>query len=300
MFKLTLFGPTRLSLSDGSPLVLEGTKTRELFCFLLVHRCRPHLRETLASQLWGEYATVDQSLKHLRLQSALPETILNLEPDWIELCLPSDVDFDLERFERVVAATLGVEGHRLSPVLVEQLEAAIVEYRCDLLEGWQHEWCQCERERLQQQHLGLLRKMVAYHESQGNLELGIAYAQRVLVIDQACETTHRQLLRLYAHMGDRTAALRQYQRCALVLRAELGVQPSRLTTAIFERIRDESECDDQPEFSLAPWETTESISTVLHDLEHLVQRLRRMITEPVVAGPSVNSAVEKRAPVTRA
>jgi DNA-binding SARP family transcriptional activator len=67
---------------------------------------------------------------------------------------------------------------------------------------------------------------------------------QILRYDQARERTHRQLMRLQYLAGNRTGALRQFERCAAVLEKELGIQPAASTAALYEQIR-----DDQPVFS---------------------------------------------------
>src|SRR5690606_35507187 len=57
----------------------------------------------------------------------------------------------------------------------------------------------------------------------------------------AREHTHRALMRLYYVAGDRTGALRQFQRCTTALREELSVSPSPQTIALYQRILGNSE-----------------------------------------------------------
>ena len=51
------------------------------------------------------------------------------------------------------------------------------------------------------------------------------------------EPTYRALMRLHALNGDRTAAVRAYHDCAAILQRELGVEPSRATRELYERLR---------------------------------------------------------------
>jgi DNA-binding SARP family transcriptional activator len=44
-------------------------------------------------------------------------------------------------------------------------------------------------------------------------------------------------MRLYYLAGDRTAALRHYERCVEVLANDLGVKPTKSTTVLYEQIR---------------------------------------------------------------
>jgi hypothetical protein len=59
----------------------------------------------------------------------------------------------------------------------------------------------------------------------------------ILRVDRAHEQAHRRMMRLHALRGDRTAALRQYEQCVAALAEELGVQPTRRTLTLYDRIR---------------------------------------------------------------
>jgi LuxR family maltose regulon positive regulatory protein len=57
--------------------------------------------------------------------------------------------------------------------------------------------------------------------------------------DNLREEIYRELMALYFQMGDRTAAIQTYRRCAQVLEDELGVTPMSETLALYDRIVDE-------------------------------------------------------------
>jgi DNA-binding SARP family transcriptional activator len=117
------------------------------------------------------------------------------------------------------------------------VEDAINLYRGNFLESVYLDWCLYERERLHQIYLVLLSKLIAHCEATRQYERGLGYAAAILRHDRAHEQTHRQMMRLHALAGDRTAALRQYERCALALYEELGVRPVELTTTLYEQIK---------------------------------------------------------------
>jgi hypothetical protein len=64
------------------------------------------------------------------------------------------------------------------------------------------------------------------------------------------EDAHRQVMRLLAGAGQRSAALAQYRECRRILEAELGVEPEEGTTDLYHRIRDGGELPADP--SLPP------------------------------------------------
>ena len=109
-------------------------------------------------------------------------------------------------------------------------------YKRDLLEGWYQDWCTYERERLQHFYLSMLDKLMDYCEANQKYEDGVLYGDMILRYDHARESTHRRLMNLYYLSGDRTAALRQYERCIAALREELEVEPAFSTRSLKELI----------------------------------------------------------------
>ena len=65
----------------------------------------------------------------------------------------------------------------------------------------------------------------------------MSYGDTILSYDRASERTYRQLMMMKYSSGDRTGALRLYDRCVTALREELAVKPERQTTALYDHIR---------------------------------------------------------------
>jgi DNA-binding SARP family transcriptional activator len=258
--RVRLLGTLRPELETGQTPVagLESSKVQELFAYILLHRLRPHARETLAGLLWRDSGP-DQARKYLRqalwqLQAALDSVtpvaetrLLVVESDWVGLNANADIWLDVAEFERCGARVRGVRAAELAPECAEDARRALDLYTGDLLDGWYQDWCLYERERLQNLCLGLLDKLMRYSETHAEYEVGIAYGNRLLGYDHAREPTHRGIMRLLYLAGDRTAALRQYERCVSALEEELGVAPDRRTTALYHQIRlDRLEPPDPP------------------------------------------------------
>jgi DNA-binding SARP family transcriptional activator len=83
----------------------------------------------------------------------------------------------------------------------------------------------------------MLERLMGYCETRRLYAKGIAYGHCILRYDPARESTHRQLMRLYYRAGDRTTALRQYDRCAAVVAKQFDIQPSRETVALYHQVR---------------------------------------------------------------
>jgi DNA-binding SARP family transcriptional activator len=226
----------------------EAGKSKELFGYLLLNRNRPHSREMLAGILWEECPTTI-ARKNLRqalwnLQSALTgipnvdvERFLRVSTDAIRLDVSQAIWLDVAIIEEAYSGVRGTPGERLSVDQAGVLGAAVALYEGDLLEGWYHDWCIHARESLQQSYLTMLDKLMAYAELHEAYEDGIVYGERTLQCDPARERTHRRLMRLHFLSGDRTGALRQFDRCVVTLERELGVAPAQSTLALAEDIR---------------------------------------------------------------
>ena len=64
-------------------------------------------------------------------------------------------------------------------------------------------------------------------------------AATILRYDRASERTYRRLMLMQYKAGDRTGALRQYERCVAALNEELGVKPERRTRELYGIIRND-------------------------------------------------------------
>ncbi|HEX8068967.1 MAG TPA: BTAD domain-containing putative transcriptional regulator [Pyrinomonadaceae bacterium] len=243
-FTVHLFGKFKAEYQARPLGELEAGKAQELFSYLLVHHGRAHAREALAALLWGETAT-DKSKKYLRqalwhLQTALDRPgakLLAAEHDWVRLDLGDALWLDVATFEQACALAQGVRGRELDDARRTGLSAAVALYRGDLLEGCYQDWCLYERERLQNLYLAALDKLLSHAAAYQDYEAGQTYGALLLRQDRAHERTHRQLMRLHYRAGDRTAALRQYERCRAALRTELDVEPAARTRLLYEQIR---------------------------------------------------------------
>ena len=118
-------------------------------------------------------------------------------------------------------------------------------YRTRFLEGFSlgdspafEVWYVLQRERLQRLVIHALQRLTGYHEERGEIEEAFQCAWRQMELEPSREKTHQQLMRLLVYSGRRGAALKQYQTCRRILAAELGVEPAKQTTELFEQIRD--------------------------------------------------------------
>ena len=130
------------------------------------------------------------------------------------------------------------------PECLTRLAEAVELYRGDFLAGFSlrdsanfDEFQFFQTEGLRDELARALERLVRYHSSREEYDLAIAHARRWLALDPLHEPVHRHLMQLYAQAGQRHAALRQYQECTRILKAELDLPPAEETTSLYEQIR---------------------------------------------------------------
>lgn len=277
-----LLGKFSVECNAKALSVFSACKLQELFSYLLLYRNRPHSREILAAQLWGD-STTEKSRKYLRqtlwhLQTALdmkgngdaPGVCLRVEHNWVQIDTDRTVWLDVAVLEKAFTLVQDVPGGDLNPEQAASLQVAVELYRGDLLEGWYQDWCLFERELLQNKYLMILDKLLGYCLSHHEYDAGRHYGSLILRYDRARESTHRQLMRMLQRAGDRTGALRQYERCVAALREELGVQPDTTTQALYEEIR-----GTQPNMLIAPTDEAMNPATPV-SLPEMLCRLKQL------------------------
>jgi hypothetical protein len=117
-------------------------------------------------------------------------------------------------------------------------------YRGSFLEGFSvgdspafEEWALFTREQIARQVSSALHGLAASYEQRGQYEQAQSCAWRQVELEPWDEAAHQQLMRTLALSGQRSAALAQYETCRRLLAEELGVEPGKETTRLYEQIR---------------------------------------------------------------
>ncbi|MCP4425992.1 MAG: hypothetical protein GY803_15985, partial [Chloroflexi bacterium] len=167
---------------------------------------------------------------------------------------------------------------------IERLETAVSLYRGDFLEEFHvrqaplfEAWVFQRRAELRQTVLVAYQTLTARYAQRADYEPGIAAARRWLALDPAGEGGHRQLMRLLADSGQRSAALIQYETCRQILADDLGVEPSPATLTLYEQIKS----GQQPA-------TTHRISPAVPRPSVAHPLTRSPAPAPFIAGPPIS------------
>ena len=245
---LLLLGPFRAELGD-QPVVGFAAKAQALLAYLALESGRAHRRADLAELLWPDrpqgvaLRDLRYALRDLRTTlgsqtgaaspGAPPPALLLSTHDTLQLDPGYDCWLDVAEFGELAGLH--------DPTA---LERAVALYRGPFLEGLAvdsapfEEWVLLRSERFNRQLIAALDRLATLYEATGRPSEGIPHARRRLELDPWDETAHRQLMRLLARNGQRSAALAQFEACRRVLDEELGLAPARETLALVNSIRE--------------------------------------------------------------
>ena len=239
LLQATLLGSPQL-LCAGAAIPLARRQMRALF-FRLAVALRPVARDQLAFLFWPDIgdSAARRNLTVLlnQLRQALPCPDLVLTQGDAILLNPAHLQTDTVVFAEALAQA--TRGGTIAP-----LTTAVDLYRGPFLDGFAlpacaefEAWAMQERQSWERRYLDALALLVDDYVARGAYPAAITAAQRALAVDPLAEEMHRQLITLYATAGDRTAALRQFEQCVVLLERELGVSPLPETRAVYEAVR---------------------------------------------------------------
>ena len=245
MTRLTLafFGGFQVFIDDRSVGEFESDRIRALLAFLAVESDRPHQRDSLAGLLWPDWPDRSARTNLRNALASLRSAIGDREAD------PSFLLISRETIQFNPASEHWLDVTVLEQALatedIQALQTAADLYSGPFLQGFSlkdsdsfEDWRLLTGERLQRQAISALRRLAQYYEASGQVEQASQYAWRQVELEPWLEEGHRQLMRLLALSGQRSAALAQYETCRRQLALELGVEPAPETTRLYEQIRD--------------------------------------------------------------
>jgi len=248
--KILLLGSPQIQ-RDGNAVAFDTRKATALLAYLSVTR-QEHTREALATLLWPEY---EPQRAYANLRRTLWSLNRGLGKKWLDVDLVSvalkrdeALWIDIETFHDNLAQC---QAHGHGPAdtcsdCLAPLTSATDLYRGDFLAGFTlrdspafDEWQFFQAETLRSELANALKRLARCHTARTDWERAIDAARRWLALDALHEPAHRELMRLYAWSGQRTAAIRQYQECVRILQEELDSPPEEQTTQLYELIRRE-------------------------------------------------------------
>lgn len=247
-FKLYLLGQPHLERA-GTRVEFGLRKAEALFYYLAASR-ETHTRDSLATIFWPEddQRTARANLRRAlhRLNDKVGAGVIHSSSDAIEISVDAPLWVDAIAYQESATHALTMAASPAGDALAaeQQLENVVTLYRSELLHGFSlpdcpqfDEWVFFEQERLRHLFLDALTALIQRYQTRGAYERAIPHLQRKLAAEPYAEQTHRDLIRLYALAGRRSAALRQCEACRRILKEELDAEPEAETLALIDAVR---------------------------------------------------------------
>ncbi|MDQ5851293.1 MAG: hypothetical protein M3380_04335, partial [Chloroflexota bacterium] len=205
---------------NGQPVEIGWLKAREVFFYLLAHP-NGATPEALSEAIWPDLGR-DSGRNALKaavyqLRSALPRELIALRGRQLYVLNrdAAQIDYDVERFLAILdTPTADPEA------LFEVLDL----YRGPYLPWSDNEWSNNLRLDLEQHYLHALRISAERCEQAGGYLDALNLYRRLLTIDTLDEAAHAGVMRCQIALGNRAAAISQYQALRRMLDEELGLE----------------------------------------------------------------------------
>jgi predicted ATPase/DNA-binding SARP family transcriptional activator len=236
-------------LRDGEPLPDDAwryAKPRELLLYLLLHP-EGRTRDQIGLVFWPDASATQVKnnfhvmLHHVRKAIGRADLIV-FKGDRYSIAWEAGIAFDARAFEDGVRAGTRALKEALTPSdeqrAIDRLRASLDLYRGDFLAGEETgDWAVEIRDHLRRLHSDALMLVGQHYLLNGENREAADVFRRVTRSDELHEEAHRQLMLALTRAGDRSEAIRQYERFSRLLQADLEAEPERETKALYERLR---------------------------------------------------------------
>lgn len=257
--KLELLGKFQAFLGQESLDDFRTKKVQALLIYLAIER-EAQDREYLTELFWpgmperSARANLRQIIYYLRLifseldapdGQENPAQSLFVNRQSVQLNPEADIVVDIYQFENHLASSRMHNHFDLlsCPSCHEDLQEAAELYRGNFLEDFYledsnpfEEWALEKREAYRRQVLDALETLTTMHSRQREYPIARTYANRQIELDNLRESAYRQLMEIMALEGQRSEAMAVYEKCRRLFAEELGMEPSKRTTELYEQI----------------------------------------------------------------
>jgi DNA-binding SARP family transcriptional activator len=239
---LRMFLLGRFEVRAGDDVIIDDEwhhrNAKALLKLLAVQRDRSLHREQVLDAFWSTLnptaaaANLRKILFDLRAEFAARQVkarVVTVADDMV--VLSPEVSLDIDEFRACARAA------RFAQNRLDLYEEAIALYRGDLLvEDRYAEWTEGPRRELRDLHNDLLIELSQLYSAGGKLELAAERLERLIEADPLNEDANRLMMRVYAEVGSRQKAHRQYKTFSAALLRDIGATPSEETETLIEDI----------------------------------------------------------------
>jgi DNA-binding SARP family transcriptional activator/Tfp pilus assembly protein PilF len=234
-YRIRLLGTPSI-YSENKEFFLTRRKSVALLAYL-ADTDRRVLRNDAADIFWPD---IDRSHGLAALRSSIAD-IKNILGAHIFASVKDSIYLSDELFECDVALFRSTSE---SIGNIESMKAKAALWKGGFLKGFSlkncirfSDWQFLEEQNLMMEYRRLLKRVTSELIGVDSLEEAIHFTHECLMLDSYDEETYRELMRLYAWMGNKNSALQQYKLCLNSLESDLGFPVEEETKALAEHIR---------------------------------------------------------------
>ena len=246
---IRMLGPTEVDRNPSEPMPEDTwrlSKSLHILCYIASRRNHRAPKDALVEVFWPEAdaETIAKNfhpmISHLRKalnrdQVIKKDFILYRESAYL-LNSQYRYQVDVEEFERLLANAREAKRSGNPDSAVSMIEQAIALYRGDFLEELYYEWVEELKVYYRDLYLEALKELAEYYRQSNKFEDVIRYGLMILQRDPYREAVLCHVMEAYVRIGNRVAAIEQFDRLRKMLRSELGVAPLPATVAIYEAL----------------------------------------------------------------
>ncbi|MEO8288070.1 MAG: BTAD domain-containing putative transcriptional regulator [Chloroflexota bacterium] len=232
----------------------QRDKARQLFQLLLTQRGRWLQRDEIVEKLWPSLSP-DAALRDFKVAlNALNKAIepfrgadapfAYIERDGASYRIrpEADVWLDAEVFEQECLAGQRQADAGMNSAAVERLKGAMQLYTGNYLpDALYDDWASDERERLLSIYMRSADRLAGLLVERADYDGALDMCGRMLAQDPTWEGAYRWTMLAHSRQGNRSLALRAYQRCVQAMQSELGVEPSPSLKALYGRLMQDAD-----------------------------------------------------------
>ena len=234
---------------EVEPREWQRDKARQLFQLLLTEHGRWLQRDEITERLWPNLAP-DAALRDFKVAlnalnkaiepqrtSDAPFAFVVRDGSTYRLRPEADLWLDAEAFRAACDRGLHLLSAGATDEALASLRGGLALYQGDYLpDALYDDWASEERESLLSLYLRTADRLATTLIEREEHEEGLRLCEAILAKDACWERAYRLMMMAHVRQGNCAQALRTYQRCVEVLRAELDVAPSAETRAFYRAI----------------------------------------------------------------
>lgn len=236
--RVYMLGDSRVLVGQEQITRWARPKLRELFLYLL-DQSGPVRKDVLIDAIWPEKLPEMADDEFRKARSELKKLLGGpcLEQVDGRWRLTTECWVDAREFDRLAS-----EGERRLAdghmgAAAGAWREAVGLWSGSYLDDIFSDWVYARRDELQRRYLGVMERLASLEMELRQHDSAARLYYRILTFEPHNEEAHRGLMKYFLARGEAARALAQFQQCVDALRAELGIEPTAQTVALYQAIR---------------------------------------------------------------